>query len=379
MTMVTPSREDSIFKGLLQAAPDGILVCNDRGEIILANEQLERMMGFAPGELLNQPIEALVPDYIRPKHADLRNQYFNSPRRRSMGIGLDLLARRHDGSHVPVEISLSPFQLDGASCAIAVVRDVTEARHLDRELKRSNQELRRSNEELEQFAYVASHDLQEPLRMVSGYTQLLKRRYGDKLDNDAKEYIDFAVDGVKRMQALINDLLTYSRLSTRAKPFTAVALDDVVQSALGLLEITIDEEKATVDAAGLPQVMGDPVQLDQLFQNMISNALKFHGEGRNPHVRISAERQADGWWRVAVADNGIGIEQEYADKIFVIFQRLHSRERYAGTGIGLAICKKVVERHGGKIWFESQLGQGTTFYFTLPAATEDTHEQTGSR
>ncbi len=366
--MTTTQAEESIFKGLLQAAPDGILVCDSKGRILLANEQIERMLGFAAEELIGQEVEVLVPSYIRPHHAALRDGYFENPRRRPMGIGLDLVANRKNAAPLPVEISLSMFAMDGAPCAIAVVRDVTESRRLDRELRRNNLELQRSNEELEQFAYVASHDLQEPLRMVSGYTQLLQRRYADKLDSDANEYIGYAVDGVKRMQALINDLLTYSRVSTRSKPFTTVDLGDVVKQVQSNLEVALQEVDAVLQVGPLPRLVGDPVQLTQLLQNLVANALKFRSEeaARRATVSIAAVYEAP-FWHLSVADNGIGIDPEYADKIFVIFQRLHSRERYPGTGIGLAICKRVVERHGGKIWFESVLGQGTTFHFTLLA------------
>lgn len=360
------AHEESIFKSLLQAAPDGILVCDHNGIITLANEQCTQLLGYSQQELIGQAIEILVPAYIRPKHASLRDAYFANPHRRPMGIGLDLTAERKDGSTVAVEISLSPVDLGGEHCAVAVVRDVTELRRLDREIKRNNEELRRSNDELEKFAYVASHDLQEPLRMVAGYTQLLQRRYGDKLDSDAHEYIGYAVDGVKRMQLLINDLLMYSRLSTRTKEFTPVSCSDVIRQVTANLGLAIEETKATIHAESLPEVRGDFVQLTQLFQNLIGNALKFHKDGVAPVITISAKRDGQ-FWHFAVNDNGIGIESQYSEKIFVIFQRLHTREKYPGTGIGLAICKKVVERHGGQIWLESTPGAGTTFYFTLPA------------
>jgi PAS domain S-box-containing protein len=325
------SAESSVFRSLLQAAPDGILVTDRSGRIVLANEQLEQMLGYSSGELVGQLLEVLVPEYIRPKHAALREGYNATAKRRPMGTGLELVASRQDGTTLPVEISLSPFEIDGQTCTIAVVRDVTDARRLERELKQRNKELHRSNEELEQFAYVASHDLQEPLRMIAGYTQLLQRRYAAKLDADANEYIGFAVDGVKRMQALINDLLTYSRVSTRSKVFTVVDLVDVARQALSNLEVAVQESKATVRIGSLPTIQGDPVQLTQLFQNLLGNAIKFHGDdGRPVDVELTATRDGP-HWRLAVVDNGIGIDPEYAEKIFVIFQRLHGRERYPGT------------------------------------------------
>ena len=232
-----------------------------------------------------------------------------------------------------------------------------------------DEELQRSNTELEQFAYVASHDLQEPLRMVASYTQLLARRYQGKLDADADEFIGFAVDGATRMQSLINDLLQYSRVGTKGREPEPTDSETVLGLALANLKIAIEDNKATVSHDPLPMVMADDRQLEQLFQNLVGNAVKFHG-GEPPRVHIRAER-SNGRWTFAVRDNGIGIEPQYFDRIFQVFQRLHTRAEYPGTGIGLAMCKKIVERHGGRIWLESEPGKGTSFLFTLSAAGKD--------
>ncbi len=232
-------------------------------------------------------------------------------------------------------------------------------------LDRQAQELLRSNAELEQFAYVASHDLQEPLRMITGYTQLLLKRYRGQLDANAQEYIGFAVDGAKRMQGLIQDLLAYSRVATRGEEFTDCAVAEVLDGALASLRAAIEESGATISHDPLPTVQADQRQMGQLLQNLIGNALKYRN-GQAPRVHIGCQRD-NGAWRFAVRDNGIGIDPQYADKIFVIFQRLHTREEYEGTGIGLAVCKKIVERHGGKIWLESEVGKGANFYFSIPA------------
>jgi len=234
------------------------------------------------------------------------------------------------------------------------------------ELAQRAQELARSNSDLEQFAYVASHDLQEPLRMVASYVQLLSRRYKGKLDADADEFIRYAVDGATRMQALINDLLAYSRVGTRGKEPVPVPLEKCAERALSHLRLALEESGAEVKVESLPWVKGDETQLAQLLQNLVGNAVKFRGE-RPPRIRVSATREED-TVTVTVEDNGIGIEPQYYERIFAIFQRLHGKEEYPGTGIGLSICKKIVERHGGYIWVESTRGQGSTFRFTLAAA-----------
>ena len=228
--------------------------------------------------------------------------------------------------------------------------------------KRTN-ELKRSNEELEQFAYVASHDLQEPLRMVTSYMQLLRQRYQGKLDGHAEEFIGFALEGAERMQRLIVDLLSYSRVGTKAKALVQTDLNEVLQRALRNLTVAIEESGANINSAPLPLLPGDGVQLTQLFQNLIANAIKFRAD-RPLEIRIGAQQES-GFWHLTVSDNGIGIPKKDFERIFIIFQRLHTREKYPGTGIGLSICKKIVERHGGRIWVESEEGKGTSFHFTL--------------
>jgi len=242
--------------------------------------------------------------------------------------------------------------------AEAALRDAND------ELARQAQELMRSNSELQQFAYVASHDLQEPLRMISSYTQLLLRRYGDHFDKEAREFMDYVVDGAARMKQLIEDILAYSRVGTRGREFKMVKSETALKKALVNLRAAIEADGATVTHDPLPEVEGDEVQLTQLFQNFIGNALKFKGAGA-PRVHVSVA-EVPRAWEFAVRDSGIGIDSQYFDRIFMVFQRLHSKGEYPGTGIGLAICKKVVDRHGGRIRVESQPGQGSTFFFTLP-------------
>jgi len=245
-----------------------------------------------------------------------------------------------------------------------ITRDITDRRIAEEHLMRTMVELKRSNDELEQFAYVASHDLQEPLRMVASYTQLLGQRYQGRLDSDADEFIAFAVDGAGRMQRLIQDLLAYSRVGTKGSDLLETPSEDALQQALINLRETIRESSAMVTHDPLPPVMADDMQLTQLFQNIIGNAIKYQKPGI-PQVHISATRNGAGKWMFSVQDNGLGIDPQYFERIFGMFQRLHKREEFAGTGIGLAICKKIAERHGCNILVESTLGQGSTFRFAL--------------
>ena len=233
------------------------------------------------------------------------------------------------------------------------------------ERKQAEEELVRSNKELEQFAYVASHDLQEPLRMVTSYLELLVRRYKGQLDSDADDFIAFAADGARRMHRLINDLLTYSRVTTHGKSFDSIDCSTVLEHALVNLKVAIEESGAVIAYDKLPTVMADDMQLIQLFQNLVSNAIKFRQEEIKPKVWVGAVRK-NGEWTFSIRDNGIGIAQEYFENIFVIFKRLYTNEKYEGTGIGLAVCKKIVERHGGRIWVESEPGKGSIFCFTIP-------------
>ena len=268
------------------------------------------------------------------------------------------LARSFDEMAAALEQRVQELQLTEAE--LKALNEELEQRVLDRTM-----ELKRSNEDLEQFAYVASHDLQEPLRMVHNYLQLLRQRYKDKFDENANDFIGFALEGAKRMHELIQDLLTYSRVGTHGKEFAPVDCTEAFERAMANLSLSIDESGARIVHDPLPKVNGDLVQLTQLFQNLIGNAIKFRGD-RPPEIRVGAERK-DSDWELTVADNGIGIAEQDFQRIFVVFQRLHSREKYPGTGIGLSVCKKIVERHGGRIWVESRLGRGTTFHIILPA------------
>ncbi|MGC9356663.1 MAG: sensor histidine kinase, partial [Anaerolineae bacterium] len=280
---------------------------------------------------------------------------------------------RKDGTILWTEQQNTPiFDEEGNVVAIeGIARDITERKRAEDQLQQYATNLEQSNQELQQFAHVASHDLREPLRMVRSYVQLLERRYGDQLDDTAREYIDFAVDGVIRMEELIRGLLLYSRIDTGDGDAEVGPVDceAVLAQTLANLKVVIEERSAQITHDPLPTVGGSEIQIRRLFQNLIDNAIKFTN-GQRPLVHISAERRGEAWL-FSVRDNGIGLDPAFKDHIFVIFQRLHSRDAYPGTGIGLAICRKIVERHGGRIWVESEPGEGATFYFTLPASDKD--------
>jgi light-regulated signal transduction histidine kinase (bacteriophytochrome) len=294
--------------------------------------------------------------------------------RGSVEHGAGDLLRAGDGSRLPIEYACAPIRdADDVGGAVLTFRDVTERRAALREIEERARELARSNADLEQFAYVASHDLQEPLRAIVSYLQLLERRYGPQLDERAERYIGHAVDGGRRMQTLIGDLLTYSRVGRRDVVMVPVDLEAVLERVEASLHVAIEESGATISHDPLPTVIGDNTQLTQLFQNLLGNAIKFRGEAP-PEIEISAERgidQQDNAWIFSVRDNGIGIAPEYRERVFVLFQRLHARDEYGGTGIGLAICKKIVERHGGTLWIDTAPGGGSTFRFTIPDAGGD--------
>jgi PAS domain S-box-containing protein len=350
-------RAENHFRVAVESSPSGVVMVDQEGRMVLVNRETERLFGYARDELLGQPIEMLVPLPVRGAHPDFRAGFLSHPEPRAMGAGRDLYGRRKDGGEVPVEIGLTPVATEEGSFVIGSIVDITER-------KNAELELRRSNAELERFAYVASHDLQEPLRTVASYVQLLARRYRDRLDADANEFIDFAVNGAKRMQLLIEDLLAYSRVGTRGGSPVATDAGAAVDSALDGLRAAIQETGAAVTRDPLPSVVVDPAQFTQLITNLVGNAIKFRGT-EPPRVHVGAVRDGDKW-TFSVRDNGIGIDPQYFERIFVIFQRLHGREEYSGTGIGLAICQKIVERHGGRIWVESAPGQGAAFLFTLP-------------
>ena len=352
------------YRGLLEAAPDAMVVVNQAGQIVLLNVQAEKQFGYRRDELLGQKVKNIIPEGFAERLVADALRSTEDALAQQIGTGIELSGRHKNGSEFPIEIMLSPLESAGGILVTAAVRDITTRKAAEANLLEKVAELNRSNEELGQFAYIASHDLQEPLRMVASYTQLLSRRYKGKLDSDADEFIAFAVDGAGRMQRLIQDLLTFSRVGTKGKDLLVTSSEEALQQALINLRGAIEQSGAQVTHDLLPSVVADETQLIQLFQNLIGNGIKYQKNGA-PKVHVSAAKDGGDKYTFSVQDNGLGIDSQYFERIFGMFQRLHKREEFAGTGIGLAICKKIVERHGGKISVESKVGQGSTFHFTL--------------
>jgi len=347
-------------RNLLEASLDPFVAIGPDGIITDVNYATEKVTGRLRDELIGTDF----------------TEYFTEPEKARAGYeqaftegfvqDYPLEIRQGEGDITYVLYNASVYRDEGGMVigVFAAARDITRLKLAEDGLMRVVAELERSNMELEQFAYVASHDLQEPLRMVSSYTQLLAERYEGQLDDKARKYIDYAVDGAVRMQRLINDLLIYSRINTKGKTPELIDSGAVLGEALRNLAVAVEESRATIVNDDLPTVRADAGQLSQLFQNLIGNAIKFRSADL-PRIRVSARDHGQEWC-FSVQDNGIGIDPQHADKVFVIFQRLHTRQEYPGTGIGLALCKRIAERHGGRIWFESESGKGSTFYFTLP-------------
>ncbi len=355
------------YRGLLEAAPDAMVVVNQRGEIVLLNLQAEKQFGYHRNELVGQKVKNVIPEGFAERLVADALRSTEDALAQQIGTGMELTGRRRDETEFPIEIMLSPLESAEGILVTAAIRDISVRKAAEANLLHKVEELNRSNDELEQFAYIASHDLQEPLRMVASYTQLLSRRYKGKLDADADEFIGFAVDGASRMQRLIRDLLEYSRVRTKGMDLSATSGEEALHRALSNLSGAIGDSGARVTHDPLPNVMADEIQLVQLFQNLIGNAIKYQN-AEVPRVHISATRNGGGKFIFSVKDNGLGIDSQYFEKIFGMFQRLHKREEFTGTGIGLAICKKIVERHGGSISVESELGRGSTFRFALAAS-----------
>jgi PAS domain S-box-containing protein len=348
-------------RSLLEASLDPLVTISPEGKITDVNEAAVKVTGV--------PREKLVGTDFADYFTEPEKAQEGYKRVFSEGFVTDypLTIRHAEGRLTDVLYNASVYKdfRGNVLGVFAAARDVTALKRIEASLKENAAELARSNADLQQFAYVASHDLQEPLRTIGSFSQLLSRRYQGKLDDDADEFLGFIVDGAMRMQTLINDLLAFSRVGTRGDSFAPTDCEEAFQSAVDNLKAAIDESGAVITHDPLPKLVADERQLIQLFQNLLGNAIKFRRPEVAPQIHIACKRQK-GAWKWSIRDNGIGIDPKYFDRIFIIFQRLHGREEYAGTGIGLAICKKIVERHGGRMWAESESGSGSTFHFVIP-------------
>ena len=389
------------YRGLLEAAPDAMVVVNQTGEIVLLNVQAEKQFGYRRDELLGQRMKNIIPEGFAERLVADASRSVADALAQQIGMGIELSGRRKDGSEFPIEIMLSPLESAEGILVTAAIRNISARKKSERdntqlenqatvmrsahdelelrvsertkELAFANQILEQSNLELKQFAYIASHDLQSPLRSISGFVQLLKMEYEDKLSEEAVDWIRRTVQSIGQMQTLIRDLLSYSRVDARSVPFTRIPFLDIVNDALTLLESSIRDSGGRVTWDQLPVIMGDRSQLVQLIQNLIGNGLTYRGD-KPPHIHLSAERSGKEWV-FSVCDNGIGIDPKHYGQIFEIFKRLHDQKDYPGTGIGLAVCRRVVIRHGGRIWVQSEPGHGSTFFFTIPEGTGQINEQ----
>jgi PAS domain S-box-containing protein len=352
---------------VVESSDDAIIGKTMDGTITTWNRGAEKVFGYSSAEAVGKTIQMLVP----PERANEEADILARVERGESVEHFETVRVRKDGKGIDVSVTISPIRdSSGAIVGVSkVARDISERKRAEQRLADKVEELARSNRDLEQFAYAASHDLQEPLRMVASYTQLLAERYGGKLDENADKFLGYAREGALRMQVLIRDLLTFSRVVQAGVPRKNVDCDVALEEALQSLTAAIEESGAVVTHTALPNIWADQTQIAQVFQNLIGNAIKFHN-GAPPQCAVSAEKSGCNWL-FSVSDKGIGIAPEYAENIFVVFQRLHARSEYPGNGIGLAICKKIVEHYGGTIWVESKVGQGSTFKFTLPAAAPE--------
>ena len=361
------SKSENKFRKILESAPDAMVIVNRDGIIRLINSQTESLFQYKREEVLGKTVEMLIPGGSHQAHASHRESFFADPKVRSMGIGLELFGKRKDGNEFPVEISLSPFDTEEGIWVSAAIRDITEKKRDHEALREYADKLKASNSNLEQFAYVASHDLQEPLRTITSYVSLLQEKHHNDSDEESSLFMNFVVEAAERMKLLIRELLMYSRIGKDQRTEN-IDCNEVVEDVLRDMDLLITENKADVIVYKLPVIRAGKVELNQLFLNLIGNAIKYCKPDVAPKIEIAAERQAANWL-FSIKDNGIGIDEAYSERIFIIFQRLHNQHEYSGTGIGLATCRKIVELHGGKIWLKSQPGEGSTFYFTFPNHT----------
>jgi PAS domain S-box-containing protein len=351
-------KSEARFRTVLESSPDAMVIVDAEGLIQLVNQEGEQLFGYTRNELVGKPVEVLVPGELRPEHVIKRTLFFNEPSRRPMGKGLHLKALHASGKSIPVEISLSPLALGEERSVIAAIRDVTEARH-------AQDKILKLNKELESFTYSVSHDLRAPLRSINGYTEILKEDYAHLFDAEGLNTLDVIIRNAKKMGALIDDLLQFSRMGRSEIMQERVEMDALVLNVIEELNPRSKPQPVAWTIHPLPTATGDKSMLQQVWQNLIGNAVKYASKAEAPKIEIGGERHA-GWVTYWVRDNGVGFDMKYADKLFGVFQRLHKMNEFEGTGVGLALVHRIVDRHLGKVWAEAALNKGATFYFKLP-------------
>ncbi len=366
--------KESKLRAIIHNAIDGFITINTKGIIQDINPAVEKLFGYKEEELVGYNVSKLMPKSDARRHDNYINNYLHTGEAKIIGIGREVTGQRKDGTEFPFFLSVAKVDFEDEIIFLGTVRDISELKTSKEKLRRYAAELERSNRELQDFAYVSSHDLQEPLRKIQAFGDRLMKKEYDNLSEQGKDYLQRVLNASVRMQNLINDLLSFSRVTTRSKPFKTVDLNQIVKEVISDLEIAIEKSNAQIHIDNLPTMEGDPTQLRQLFQNLISNAIKFSKKEETPQIDVKCETlqpnmhltstPGDEILRIKVQDNGIGFDSKYLDRIFHIFQRLEG-QKYEGSGIGLAICKKIANRHGGTITAESVVGKGATFIVTL--------------
>jgi PAS domain S-box-containing protein len=353
------------FGNLLESLPDAIVMVNTMGRIVLANSQAEKLFGYTPGELRGSPVETLIPSRFHSAHTGHRTDYSQHPRQRPMGEGLELFGLRKDGSEFPVEISLSPVETPEGTLISSAIRDITERKRFERELQEKNAALLAANEELESFSYSISHDLRAPLRALDGYARILDRQDVVQLPEEVRHALKRIRENAAHMGCLVNGLLELASLGRRPLASSSVSLAELARAAADDLSPETAGRRVEINISDLPRCRGDSILLKQVLTNLLSNAVKYT-RGRDPAVITVGFRNDDSAPVYFVQDNGAGFDMDYSDKLFRVFQRLHRSEDFEGTGVGLAIVQRIIQKHGGRIWAEGRVGAGATFSFTLP-------------
>lgn len=359
-------KSEEKFKALLESAPDAMLIVGQDGKIQMVNAQVRNIFQFERNEIEGQPVEILIPERFHSAHPRHRQGFFSDPRIRGMGIGLELFGKRKDGVEFPVEISLSPLETEEGTLALAAIRDITERKKSEYQIQQLNRELEEHIVELESFSYSVSHDLRAPLRAIDGFIAMFTDKFQDTVDPEGKRLLDNIRRNVTKMSNLINDLLMLSRIGAKDIDRTHINMKTLVNSVLDEFKET--HNRATVRVSDLHPAFGDIALMRQVFFNLISNAFKYSSKREQPHIEIGSV-ESKGEIQYYIRDNGVGFDMEYYNKLFGVFQRLHSPQDYNGTGVGLAIVKRVVTRHGGHVWAEGREGEGATFYFSLNTTT----------